>query len=209
MIAEGIPKMNTRLIQICLATVVLASCGQKPAEPSEPAAPAAPEPAPAAPAAEPTPPPVIALPAIPEGAKVMFIEPADGAKVQGTLEGGKIAVNVKMGAEGIAVKPAGAVEAGSGHHHIIVDAEPDPEGKVVAKDEQHLHFGQGQTEAKLMLSPGDHTLQLQFADGIHRSYGPKLSSTIKINVAETSTATAAADKTAQKSADAPKKKPKH
>jgi hypothetical protein len=205
---EGIPDMRTQLIQICLATVVLAACGQKPAEPSEP--PAAPQPALAAPAAEPTPPPVIALPAIPEGAKVMFVEPTDGAKVQGALEGGKIAVNVKMGAEGIAVEPAGAVEAGSGHHHIIVDAEPDPEGKVVAKDEQHLHFGQGQTEAKLMLSPGDHTLQLQFADGIHRSYGPKLSSTIKISVAETSTATAAADKTTQKATDAPKpKKSKH
>ena len=201
--------MNTRLIQICSAVVVLVACGQKPAEPPpEPAAPAAPEPAPAAPAAEPTPPPVVALPAIPEGAKVMFTEPADGAKVQGTLENGKIAVNVKMGAEGIVVKPAGAVEAGSGHHHIIVDAEPDPEGKVVAKDEQHIHYGQGQTEAKLMLSPGDHTLQLQFADGIHRSYGPKLQNTIKINVAETSTATAAADKTKEK-AEGKAKKAKH
>lgn len=197
--------MNTRLIQICSAVVVLVACGQKPAEP--PPEPAAPAPAPAAPAAEPTPPPVVALPAIPEGAKVMFTEPADGAKVQGALENGKIAVNVKMGAEGITVKPAGAVEAGSGHHHIIVDAEPDPEGKVVAKDEQHIHYGQGQTEAKLMLSPGDHTLQLQFADGIHRSYGPKLQNTIKINVSETSTATAAADKTTEKSAESkPKKK---
>jgi hypothetical protein len=193
------------MIQICLAAVVLAACSQKPAEPpAEPVAPAAP----AVPAAEPTPPPVIPLPPIPEGAKVMFLEPADGAKIQGPLENGKIVVNVKMGAEGILVKPAGAIEAGSGHHHIIVDAAPDPEGMVVAKDEQHIHYGQGQTEAKLMLSPGDHSMQLQFADGIHRSYGPKLLHTIKINVAETSAATAAADKTAEKAADAPKKKAK-
>ena len=197
--------MNTRLISTCLAVAVLASC-QKPAEPA--ATPAV-EPPPAAPAAAPTP-PVIELPAIPEGAKVMFTEPADGAKLQGALENGKIAVNVKMGAEGIAVKPAGAVEAGSGHHHIVVDADEEPEGKVVGKDEQHIHYGQGQTEATLMLSPGDHTLHLQFADGIHRSYGPKLAQTIKINVAEASAATAPAGKTEQKPAEATKpKKAKH
>jgi hypothetical protein len=196
MSAQGVLDMKTTPIQICLTAVVLASCGQKPAEPPpEPVAPVAPAPAPAAPAAEPTPPPVIALPAIPEGAKVSFTEPADGAKIQGALEDGKIAVNVKMGAEGIVVKPAGAVEAGSGHHHIIVDAAPDPEGTVVAKDEQHIHYGKGETEAKLMLSPGDHTLQLQFADGIHRSYGPKLLHTIKISVAE---AKAAPEKKAKK-----------
>lgn len=200
--------MNIKLIQICLAACMLASCGQKPAEPpAEPAAPMVPEPA--VPAAAPIP-PVIALPAIPDGAKVMFVEPVDGAKVQGALENGKIAVRVKMGAEGIVVKPAGAVEVGSGHHHIIVDGEPDAEGKVVTKDEQHIHYGQGQTDATLMLSPGDHTLQLQFADGIHRSYGPKLLNTIKIVVAETSTASAAADKADQKSTAAPKpKKTKH
>ncbi|HKU38183.1 MAG TPA: DUF4399 domain-containing protein [Polyangiales bacterium] len=200
--------MNTTLIQMCLVAVVLTACSQKPAEPpTEPAPAPAAAPVQTTPAAAPTP-PVLELPAIPEGAKVMFIEPTDGAKLTGPLENGKIAVNVKMGAEGITVKPAGAVEAGSGHHHIIVDAEPDPEGKVVAKDEQHIHYGQGQTEATLMLSPGDHTLQLQFADGIHRSYGPKLSNTVKISVAETSTATAAADTKAPK-AGATKKSAKH
>ncbi|MET0385793.1 MAG: DUF4399 domain-containing protein, partial [Polyangiales bacterium] len=144
--------------------------------PPPPSAPAAP----AAPAA----PPSLELPAIPAGASVSFLEPADGATVRGPAENGKVSVPVKLGAENIAVKPAGQIEAGSGHHHILVDTTPDPEGAVVAKDDQHLHYGQGQTEATLTLAPGEHTLQLQFADGIHRSYGPKLAQTIKITVAE-------------------------
>jgi hypothetical protein len=186
--------MNTKALSTCLASSVLIAlfaCSEKPAEPAaEPGIPAAPPAAPAAPPSEPAAAP--ALPAVPAGAKVWFVEPADGAKVTGPAEGGKISVAVKMGAEGIAVKPAGQIEAGSGHHHILVDTTPDPVGTVVAQDNQHLHFGKAQTEATLSLTPGEHTLQLQLADGIHRSYGPSLASTIKINVAEGPASAAAA-----------------
>jgi Domain of unknown function (DUF4399) len=163
------------------ALLALIACAEKPADPV--AAPAEPAPTvPAAPAVAEN--PSTALPAIPEGAAVSFIEPADGAKVEGPAVDGKVSVPVKMGATNLTVKPAGQIEAGSGHHHLLIDTTPDPEGAVVAKDEQHQHYGQGQTEATLQLTPGEHTLQLQFADGIHRSYGPKLASTIKITVAE-------------------------
>ncbi|HMI90198.1 MAG TPA: DUF4399 domain-containing protein [Polyangiales bacterium] len=169
----------------------------KPAEPaasneSEPAVPVAPA---AAPTVAPTPAAAedhvhptaevaaaIALPAVPAGAKVSFVAPRDGEKITGPLENGKVSVKVQMGAEGIAIKPAGAVETGSGHHHILIDAEPIAPGTVVPKDDTHLHFGQGQTEANVALAIGEHTLTMQLADGIHRSYGPALSSTIKINV---------------------------
>jgi hypothetical protein len=178
------------------ALLVLIACGEKKEEPAaspaEPA-PAAEAPAAPAPSAAPAPTtptaanaPSTALPAIPEGAKVFFVDPIDGAKIQGPLVDGKISVPVKMAAENITVKAAGQIEAGTGHHHIT----------VVAKDEQHQHYGQGQTEATLTLTPGEHTLHLQFADGIHRSYGPRLENTIKLTVAEglpnTPTAKAAA-----------------
>lgn len=110
-----------------------------------------------------------------EGAKVMFVEPADGAEVGTTFA-------VKMGVEGATVKPAGEVVAGTGHHHIIVDGEGVPAGTAVAKDETHIHYGDGSTETELTLEPGEHTLTLQFADGMHRSYGPDLSQTITITV---------------------------
>jgi hypothetical protein len=53
---------------------------------------------------------------------------------------------------------------------------------VIPKDAQHLHFGKGQTTAIIDLPHGKHRLTLQFADGIHRSYGSKLSATIEITV---------------------------
>jgi hypothetical protein len=161
------------------------------------AAPAEPEPAAEAPptAAAPTPAedhvhpapsaeaPPLEQPAVPAGARVFFAAPKDGETIAGMLENGKVSVNVKMGAENINVQPAGAVVAGSGHHHVLIDAEPVAAGTVVPKDEQHMHFGQGQTEATLTLAPGEHTLQLQLADGIHRSYGPALSAKILVKVA--------------------------
>ena len=86
---------------------------------SEPAATAAPasQPAPTSQPAAPAP----AKVTVPEGAKVFFVAPADTATVTAPGTDGKVMVPVVMGAEGIAVKPAGALEQGAGHHHIIID----------------------------------------------------------------------------------------
>jgi hypothetical protein len=138
------------------------------------------------------------LPAIPDGASVSFIEPTDGAKLTGPLVDGKVKVTIKMGAEKIAVKPAGQIEAGSGHHHLLIDTDLAAKGEVVGKDEQHIHYGQGQTEAEVQLAPGDHALKLQFADGIHRAYGPTLTAVISVHVAEVAEEKAAAAEPAAK-----------
>jgi hypothetical protein len=116
------------------------------------------------------------LPAIPEGAKVMFKNLKQDQVVTSPFK-------VEMGTDGIRVDTAGPVVSGSGHHHIIVDG-PDSltAGEMVPKDSTHLHFGKGQTETELTLSPGKHKLTLQFADGLHRSYGGKLASTINVMV---------------------------
>ncbi|HYM93921.1 MAG TPA: DUF4399 domain-containing protein [Chitinophagaceae bacterium] len=119
---------------------------------------------------------VPALPAIPKGAKVFFKSPKNGATVTSPFK-------VEMGTEVIKVDTAGPVVAGSGHHHLFIDAEDSlMAGTMVPKDSMHLHFGKGQMETELKLSPGKHKLTLQFADGLHRSYGSKLSSTITVNV---------------------------
>ncbi|NMG16062.1 DUF4399 domain-containing protein [Aromatoleum bremense] len=107
--------------------------------------------------------------------RVYFIEPADSAAVPQEF-------TVKMGVEGIRVQPAGQLAEGSGHHHLIVDGKPIEAGKPVPTDATHLHFGKGQTETTLKLAPGKHTLTLQFADGLHQSYGPGLSATISVQV---------------------------
>ncbi|MFK7926665.1 MAG: DUF4399 domain-containing protein [Myxococcota bacterium] len=112
-----------------------------------------------------------------EGASVAFAEPVDGATVSSP-------VKVVMTVTGASVKAAGVPETGTGHHHILVDTDPTAAGTTVPKDETHIHFGDGSTESELTLAPGKHTLTLQFADGMHRSYGPAVSQTITITVAE-------------------------
>jgi hypothetical protein len=114
--------------------------------------------------------------AIPEGAKVMFKNLKNGAVVTSPFK-------VEMGTEVMKVDTAGPVVAGSGHHHLIIDG-PDSlaAGEMVTKDSTHIHFGKGQTEYLLSLSPGKHKLTLQMADGLHRSYGGRLSATITVNV---------------------------
>jgi len=116
------------------------------------------------------------LPAIPAGAKVFFKNLKDGETVSSPLK-------VEMGAEGIKVDSAGALKQGSGHHHLLIDAGDSlAAGTVVPKDSTHLHFGNAQTETSIKLTPGKHRLALQFADGIHRSYGARLSAAITVNV---------------------------
>jgi len=116
------------------------------------------------------------LPEIPADAKVFFKNLKDGETVTSP-------VKVEMGATGISIDSAGAVKPNSGHFHIIVDGEDSiPSGEVVAKDSTHIHYGNAQQEATLVLPPGKHKLVLQFADGAHRSYGNKLASTVTINV---------------------------
>lgn len=107
--------------------------------------------------------------------KVFFVEPADGATV-------KTEFVVKFGIEGMKVSKAGDLTPGTGHHHLIIDGKPIEKGELVPTDDKHRHYGLGQTDAKITLPKGEHTLTLQFADGNHLSYGPALSQTIKITV---------------------------
>ncbi|MBI1341346.1 MAG: DUF4399 domain-containing protein [Terrimonas sp.] len=118
-----------------------------------------------------------AVPEVPAGAKVFFANLKDGEMVSSPFK-------VQMGVEGMSVDTAnGIIKPASGHHHILIDG-PDSlaSGTSVPKDSVHLHFGNAQTETELKLSPGMHTLTLQFADALHRSYGGRLAAKITVNV---------------------------
>jgi hypothetical protein len=107
--------------------------------------------------------------------KVSFAEPKDGAEIKGPIK-------VVMVVEGMKIQPAGEVVEGTGHHHILINQDFFPPGQVIPTDDTHRHFGKGDTEAVLDLPPGNYKLTLQFADGLHRSYGKDLSATINIKV---------------------------
>jgi hypothetical protein len=113
----------------------------------------------------------------PENAKVYFVGLKDGDVVPTRL-------HVKFGLDKMGVRNAGddIFDRRTGHHHLLVDQGPVPQGQVILFDDKTIHYGKGQTEADITLKPGPHALTLQFADGAHSSYGPRLSATVHILV---------------------------
>ena len=106
---------------------------------------------------------------------VSLLEPADGATVGTTFK-------VRFGVNGMAVAPAGDIIKDSGHNHLLIDRMPVAKGESVPFDDNHKHFGAGQTEAMITLPPGKYKLTSQFANGAHQSYGAPMSASIQITV---------------------------
>ena len=106
---------------------------------------------------------------------VSLLEPVNGAAVGTTFK-------VRFGVNGMKVAPAGEIIADSGHNHLLINQMSIPKGESVPFDDQHKHFGAGQTEAMVTLPPGQYRLTSQFANGAHQSYGAPMSSTIQITV---------------------------
>ena len=105
----------------------------------------------------------------PDSAQVYFIMPSDGAIVSSPFV-------VQFGLRAMGVAPAGVPVAGTGHHHLIIDAELPPANLPVPANDHYRHFGKGQTEVLLDLPPGQHTLQLLLADHIHVPHDPPVTS---------------------------------
>lgn len=101
------------------------------------------------------------------GAELYFISPADGATVSSP-------VSIRFGLRGMGVAPAGIEKAGTGHHHLVIDAPQPALDETIPKDEHYRHFGGGQTEAEITLVPGNHTLQLVLGDHAHVPHDPPL-----------------------------------
>jgi hypothetical protein len=65
---------------------------------------------------------------------------------------------------------------------LLINAEGIAAGQVVPADERHIHFGKGQTETLVTLPNGQYTLTLQFANGLHQSYGEVMRKSIHVTV---------------------------
>jgi hypothetical protein len=104
-------------------------------------------------------------------AQVYIIAPANGATLPSP-------VTVRFGLKGMGIAPAGVKFDNTGHHHLLIDTDVSElklDAPLPATD-KIVHFGKGQTETSLTLTPGKHTLQLVFADYLHQSYDPPLHS---------------------------------
>lgn len=105
------------------------------------------------------------------GPRVFFVEPKDGATV-------KKPIKVVFGIEGMEIAPAGTDKPNSGHHHLLVDVSLEDYASPIPSDENHIHFGKGQTETIIELAPGKHTLQLVLGDKNHMPHKPAVESDV-------------------------------
>jgi hypothetical protein len=117
-------------------------------------------------------------------ATVTFTSPEAGATVTSPFE-------VCLETTGVTIQPAGdgTVVEGTGHHHIIVDPSTtemtsimagDP--VVLAKDETHIHQGDGASCVMVTAEPGDHVLLAVVADASHTALNPPVTAELAVTV---------------------------
>lgn len=105
----------------------------------------------------------------PEGAECYFHYPWDGLTT-------KPKITVRFGLRNMGVAPAGITKELTGHHHLLIDTDLPPLDQPIPADDNHIHFGGGQTEMRITLSPGKHTLQLLLGDHDHVPHDPPVMS---------------------------------
>lgn len=107
----------------------------------------------------------------PEDARVFFENIRDGDVVSSPFL-------VKFAIEGFGIIPAGTTgkeRHTGGHYHLLINVRQLPElDKEIPRDQNHLHFDMGETEAVLNLPPGQHSLQLLLGDEQHEPQEPAL-----------------------------------
>lgn len=108
--------------------------------------------------------------AAPEDAFAYIIWPSDGE----VIPGGEFLV--LFGLHGMGVAPAGVAKEFTGHHHLLVDTDLPPLNEEIPNDDNHIHFGRGQTEYLIQLPKGTHTLQLLLGDKDHVPHTPPVMS---------------------------------
>ncbi|QUJ77306.1 DUF4399 domain-containing protein [Sulfitobacter albidus] len=116
--------------------------------------------------------------AAPEGAQASIIAPEDGATLTNP-------VTILFGLEGMGVAPAGTEAENTGHHHLLINTDPDSLDMTTSlpATDQIVHFGGGQTQVTTDLPAGTHTLQLLLGDLNHVPHDPPvLSEAITITV---------------------------
>ncbi|MEM1288910.1 MAG: DUF4399 domain-containing protein [Pseudomonadota bacterium] len=109
----------------------------------------------------------------PEGAATYIISPEDGATLTNP-------VTIQFGLRGMGVAPAGVQQVDTGHHHLLINMPLDQVdvNDAIPADDNHRHFGGGQTEVTLDLPAGTHTLQLLLGDHDHIPHEPVVASDV-------------------------------
>ena len=108
---------------------------------------------------------------------VVITEPTNGSTVSSP-------VKVCMMVDGVLLQPANkGVKPGTGHHHLLVDINlPRDLSKMLDKDSNHIHMGDGSTCKELKLVSGKHIIRTLFATAAHVPYNPAITSAVIFTV---------------------------
>lgn len=102
----------------------------------------------------------------PKDTLLYIISPRSGERIRGAFW-------CRFGLRNMGVTRAGDATPNLGHHHLLIDVdEPLNPDEPIPSDKRHLHFGAGQTETRLDLPRGRHTLQLVLGNGEHMLFDP-------------------------------------
>lgn len=93
-------------------------------------------------------------------------------------------VTVRLTASGVTIAPAtGVREEGIGHHHLLVNVDPTPDGEPVPATPGYIHLGSGVSEYVLdSLPPGEHRLIAILAWGDHVPVAEARRDTVRVVV---------------------------
>ena len=106
----------------------------------------------------------------PKDTLLYIISPRDGERIRGAFW-------CRFGLRNMGVTHAGDATPNLGHHHLLIDVdEPLSPDEPIPSDKRHLHFGAGQTETRLDLPRGRHTLQLVLGNAEHMLFDPPVMS---------------------------------
>ena len=106
--------------------------------------------------------------------KVYFINLEDGDRVESPFL-------IQFGLSGMGIAPAGTDRSNTGHHHLLINVDDIDLSKPIPSSSNHIHFGGGQTESLLDLTPGDYSMQLVLGDMTHTPHNPPIISQ-RINI---------------------------
>jgi hypothetical protein len=122
--------------------------------------------------AEAQPAPAVSVPA------VMITQPANDAVIEGN------SVVVMLEVSDLMIAPAGTMDAGTGHHHLVVDTDlPEAGVAIPSTPGVHIHMGKAQTEMELTdLAPGEHIVIAVVGDGAHVPLDPWVADTVRFVV---------------------------
>jgi hypothetical protein len=111
------------------------------------------------------------------GGTVSIVTPIEGVALSGTT------VTVQLSSS-VAILPAGDMTAGSGHHHLYLDAELTAAGvPVPSVPGSIVHMGDASSTYTFEgISPGVHRLIAVVADGVHVPLQPWVVDTVTFTV---------------------------